>query len=205
MRARQNPFRADRIQAVPYRFQNGTGWPDLIARLEALQFRAAIVGPEGSGKTTLLEELSRKLGEIGFKVILRSAKAGDSAEVVPRRLESSELVLIDSAECFGAWHWLRLKWASRAGAGMIVTAHRPCLLPTLIQCRTTPELFRQIVGDLLGDQVQLPSGMVDAIHRKHNGNVRNAFRQLYDGWSARSEVSGAVKELDPAVVQMQSC
>lgn len=205
MRARQNPFRAERIQNVPYRFQDGICWSDLIARIEELQFRAAIVGSEGSGKTTLLEELSRKLGEIGFKVILRSAKSGHPAEVVPRRLEASELLLIDSAECFGAWEWLRLKWACRAAAGLIVTAHRPGLLPTLIQCRTTPELFRQIVGDLLADQVQLSSGMLDAIYRKHNGNVRNALRQLYDGWSARSESPGAVKELDPAVVQMQSC
>jgi energy-coupling factor transporter ATP-binding protein EcfA2 len=205
MRARQNPFRAERIQAVQYRFQNGISWPEMMIRLEGLQFRAAIVGPEGSGKTTLLEELSRKLEDIGFKVVLRSAKAGDSAEVVPGRLESSELLLIDSAECFGVWEWLRLKWASRAAAGLIVTAHRPGLLPTLLECRTTPELFQQIVGDLLADQVQLPSGMLDAIYRRHNGNIRNALRQLYDGWSARSEVCGAVKELAPAVVQVQSC
>jgi hypothetical protein len=205
MRARQNPFRAERIQAVQYRFQNGISWPEMMIRLEGLQFRAAIVGPEGSGKTTLLEELFRKLEDIGFKVVLRSAKAGDSAEVVPGRLESSELLLIDSAECFSAWEWLRLKWASRAAAGLIVTAHRPGLLPTLLECRTTPELFQQIVGDLLADQVQLPSGMLDAIYRRHNGNIRNALRQLYDGWSARSEVCGAVKELAPAVVQMQSC
>jgi len=205
MRARQNPFRVERIQAVPYRFQDGICWPDLLARLEALQFRAAIVGPEGSGKTTLLEELSRKLGGLGFKVILCSAKSGHAAEVVPRRLQGSELLLLDSAECFGAWEWLRLKWASRRAAGLIVTAHRTGLLPTLIQCRTTPELFRQIVGNLVGHEGQLPSGMLDAIYRKHKGNVRNALRQLYDGWSAHSEVSGAVKELDPAVVQMQSC
>jgi hypothetical protein len=66
MRARDNPFSADRVLAVRYRPQ-GTTWDALMARLAALGWRAAIVGPKGSGKTTLLEDLAPRLRERGFE------------------------------------------------------------------------------------------------------------------------------------------
>jgi len=65
MRARDNPFSTDRVLRVRYRPQ-GVTWDALLERLEALGWRAAIVGPEGSGKTTLLEDLRPRLAERGL-------------------------------------------------------------------------------------------------------------------------------------------
>ena len=67
MRARDNPFRTDRVLAVRYRLDQGT-FDGLLDRLDALGRRAAIVGPKGSGKTTLLEDLAPRLRDRGFTV-----------------------------------------------------------------------------------------------------------------------------------------
>jgi hypothetical protein len=51
MRARDNPFAVRRVLKLRYRLSE-SGWDELLARLERLDHRAAIVGAEGSGKTT---------------------------------------------------------------------------------------------------------------------------------------------------------
>ena len=83
MRARENPFRMDRLEQVRYRPQ-GTTWGAILARLEALRWRAAVVGPEGSGKTTFLEDLAGILRGQGFEVrYLRCHGAGGRPRAQP--------------------------------------------------------------------------------------------------------------------------
>src|SRR5437868_15544127 len=67
VKARDNPFAADRVLRVRYRPQGWT-WEQLLARLEQLDYRGAIVGPEGRGKTTLLEDLGERLKGRGHNV-----------------------------------------------------------------------------------------------------------------------------------------
>ena len=67
MRARDNPFRTDRVLSVRYRLAEGT-LCGLLDRFEAMGRRAAIVGPKGHGKTTLLEDLAPRLRDRGFAV-----------------------------------------------------------------------------------------------------------------------------------------
>jgi polynucleotide 5'-kinase involved in rRNA processing len=67
VRARDNPFRTERVLRVRFRLPSGT-WDDLLARFEALGRRAAIVGPQGSGKTTLLEDLAPRLRARGYSI-----------------------------------------------------------------------------------------------------------------------------------------
>ena len=50
-----NPFDSESLHLVPYGFDQ-TNWDSLLARLESLHYRAAVVGAEGSGKTTLPDE-----------------------------------------------------------------------------------------------------------------------------------------------------
>jgi hypothetical protein len=58
-----------------------------------------------------------------------------------------------------------------------VTSHRPDLLPTLHECRTTPELFEAIATELGGEKaLQAASGLFV----RHRGNLRDALRELYD-------------------------
>ena len=66
IRARDNPFRADRVQSLPYRLMDTT-WDALLDRLAALRYRAAIVGPEGSGKTTVTTTFLEQLCNAGYQ------------------------------------------------------------------------------------------------------------------------------------------
>lgn len=189
MRARDNPFRSDRVLAVRYRLLHGT-WEDLFAQLEALGFRAAIVGPQGSGKTTLLEDLKPRLEAGGFSVReLRLDTESPSFE--PEFLEdlfatlgSHEVILFDGAEQLKWAEWVRFERRSRAAAGLVITSHRPGLLPTLLETTTTPELLRGLVDQILGDRAAELRPLLPGILERHRGNVRESLRELYDHFAA---------------------
>ena len=61
MKARENPFKAERVIAtIRYTCPDGD-LDTLIARLAALGYRAAIVGCHGAGKTTFVDRKSTRL------------------------------------------------------------------------------------------------------------------------------------------------
>lgn len=182
MLARDNPFAMQRILEVRYRL-SGTTWEELMARLAALRFRAALVGPHGRGKTTLLEDLARRLAGHGFRVRPALLHTGDRRLSAAQRrrlfhgLTAADVLLVDGAEQLGRLSWLELRARSRAAGGFVVTSHRPGLLPTLHECRTTPELLGGIVRDLLGSE---PAAPPDDLFARHRGNLRDALREMYD-------------------------
>jgi hypothetical protein len=192
VRARDNPFATDRVLAVRYRLA-GTTWEELLARLARLRHRAALVGPEGAGKTTLLEDLAPRLAERGFRIHLvqlregeRRLPAGDRA--LPRRFGPRDLVLLDGADALTRPAWLGLRLRTRPAGGLVVTSHRPGLLPTLHRCTTSPELLAGIVRDLLGageSAGTCPPELPAELFTRHGGNLRDALRELYDRWAAR--------------------
>lgn len=180
--ARHNPFAMHRIHSIRYMPQTCT-WPELLERLRTMEYRGAIVGPEGSGKTTLLEDLGRHLAEEGRTC--RSIFITLDVKVPPREIRAAvnaadyDILLIDGADhlhplVFGI---IEHKTA-RGRKGLVITSHRPNLLPTLIECHTSPDLFGQIVETLA------PSGdcpeNIAAVYHKHKGNIRDALRELYD-------------------------
>jgi len=65
--AHANPFRVALTDALMYRPRN-EDWPTMLARLEAMGWRGAVVGPHGSGKTTLIQSLVPALRQRGFAV-----------------------------------------------------------------------------------------------------------------------------------------
>ncbi len=192
MKARENPFGADRVVAVPY-ILTGESWPGLIARLARLGYRAAIVGPCGSGKTTLLEELRTALHAQGFLVkalrLDRSRPMFDSEGLARfyRLLAPSDIVLLDGAEQMERRAWLDFSRRTACAAGLIVTTHHAGLLPTLVECRPTAPLLDDVMTRLLD---RLPPDQFPALRRhlpsaqelcrRHNGNLRAALRELYD-------------------------
>ena|SRR5947209_6182681 len=185
MRARDNPFAAQRLEAIPYRL-SGASWEELLERLAALRCRAALVGPHGRGKTTLLEELARRLQGRGLRMRPVVLRQGDrrlswrQRETLFRSLTARDVLLVDGAEQLGRLAWLEVRTRSRAAGGLVITSHRPGLLPTLHECRTTPELLAGIVADLVGreEAARLPSA--GELLARHGGNVRDALRELYD-------------------------
>ena len=187
MKPRDNPFRAAQISALRYRFPDGVSWPMLFDRLQKLGFRGALVGREGSGKTTLLEEIQRGLNGAGFKTRLLSASSGRMTQTLAGVTCPGIFLLIDSAERLSWLEWQRLRWAVRKAAGLVVTLHSPGRLPTLFECTTTPELFSGLVSELLPSarENDLKSEDLSALFRRHQGNLRSALRELYDGFSLR--------------------
>lgn len=186
MRAADNPFAVQKVHRIRYRL-SGITWEALLGRLDRLGYRAALVGPHGHGKTTLLEDLAPYLEARGFRIRSVMLHTGDrwltrgQRRELFRHLGPRDLLCLDGAEQLGRWAWLELKLRSRAAGGLLVTSHRAGLLPTLLDCETSPELLAGIVRDLLGREVEAP----EALFARHGGNVREALRELYDVWAGR--------------------
>jgi AAA domain (dynein-related subfamily) len=215
MKARDNPFGATRVLAAirytdPARnhdhrhdhdaadagadaadCDDRDGAVALLPRLEALGYRAAIVGPHGSGKTTLLEDLEHVLARRGFRIT--HVRLDTEHRRLPRdwrvsdqrlsgqhlRFDTSDIVCLDGAEQLGSIAWMRFRWQARRARGLIVTTHRGGRLPTLVTCTTNAALLDRIIRRLA------PSGLATAppaaeLFTRHRGNLRNALRELYD-------------------------
>jgi len=186
LRARDNPFAVQRVLEVRYRLPAGLTWEALLDRLAALRWRAAIVGPHGRGKTTLLEDLAPRLNALGFRV--RTVTLKESHPRLDRQdkrllrgLGPGDVLLFNGAEQLGRLEWLLLKHRTRRAGGLVVTSHRPGLLPTLLECETTPELLVEILRELgEGGEPE-----VEDLYARHCGNLREALRELYDRWAGR--------------------
>jgi hypothetical protein len=195
VRARDNPFAAQRLEAIPYRFSE-MAWEELIDRLAFLRFRAAVVGLHGRGKTTLLEELARRLERRGFRVRAITLHEGDrrlswmQRETLFQGLTVQDVLLVDGAEQLRRLAWLEIRTRSRAAGGLVITSHRPGLLPTLHECRTSPELLAGIISELAGLDAAGPLPSSEELFVRHGGNVRDALRELYDRYAAFTSPPG---------------
>jgi hypothetical protein len=189
MRARDNPFRSDRVLEVRYRPVGS--WDALLAKLESLGHRAAIVGPKGSGKTTLLEDLAPRLRAAGFAIrelrldteTPRFAPGFLGGFFAP--LGARDVILFDGAEQLGRVGWARFERRARAAGGLVVTSHRSGLLPTLMETSTTPELLDLLVEQILGERAIEVRPLTPLLFRKHAGTLREALRELYDHYAGR--------------------
>src|SRR4030095_11954989 len=128
VKARENPFRTERVIArIRYACPDGD-LDSLIAKLVTLRYRAAIVGPHGAGKTTLLEDLGRALQDRGFQITAvrldtDDRRLPDAWPSSAARLGPRDLVCLDGAEQLSTLEWLRFRWRARRAGGLIVTAH----------------------------------------------------------------------------------
>ena len=184
MKARENPFRTERVIAT-IRYACSDGDLDtLVARLATLGYRAAIVGPHGAGKTTLLEDLGVALKDRGFRIV--GLRLGTDDRRLPgdwpsraAHLGPRDIVCLDGAEQLSAMQWLRFRWRARRAGGLIVTSHAPGRLPLLIACTTNPDLLERIVLRLSPAPAEGAPSAAE-LFRRHRGNVREALRELYD-------------------------
>jgi len=185
MRARENPFRTERLLELSYRFE-GTTWDELLCRCERLGYRAAIVGPHGSGKTTLIEGLAVQLRSKGYGVeFVRLDEEEPSftpgvVSMLAARLGSNDILLFDGAEQLNPLAWTCFRLRMRRLAGLIVTTHEPGRLPTLWKCRTSPALLAEIASELLEANPEELRCRARDLFSKHEGNLRDALWEWYD-------------------------
>lgn len=184
MKARDNPFRSARIDALAFRDPAVT--PEaLIERWHALGRRGAIVGPHGTGKTTLLAALVTRLADRGTPVIgLRvCADAGrPSPGALARALAGCGprgVFCLDGIDLLRGpvRAWLRVRL--RGAFGVFVTSHRSCGLPVLHRTRTSPGLLASLAAELLGRDAGPLRPALDRLYTRTGGNVRDALFALY--------------------------
>jgi hypothetical protein len=96
-------------------------------------------------------------------------------------------IVADGYEQLGRLGRARLRWAvRRAGGGLLVTAHTPIGLPSLLH--TAPDLgtVQAIARTLLGDEAaKISDRDVAASFADHQGNVREVLFDLYDLYERR--------------------
>ena len=138
--AHRNPFRVAKTDALSYRPPGG-GWDEMLARLEAMGWRGAVVGPHGSGKSTLIRSLVPRLAGRGFAV--HTARLTEATPCLDatwwtrlRRVGGRAIAVVDGAERLGPITWRRLRYRARRAAGLVITVHTPGRLPTWVTTRT---------------------------------------------------------------------
>jgi hypothetical protein len=183
LRAADNPFRADRIEALTVR-PCGWTWEGVIDRLEAFGNRGAVVGCHGHGKTTVLGELERRLPGQTLRVDLAADEPQPLRAALVAGDVTGRVVLLDRSERLGSVDWHRLRWAWRSAAGLVIARHRPGRLPTLVRLDTSPHLLEELALELAPD---LPTAIVTAlpeVFARHHGNIRECLRELYDRYAS---------------------
>lgn len=191
MKARDNPFRTEQVLTVRYRLLGRT-WEELVEQLAKMNYRAALVGPEGSGKTTLLEDLEPRLRALGFEV--KHLRLDRTTRAFPRgclkqffaEVSRRDVILCDGADVMNRVTWFWFKRRAKRAAGLVITSHRKGLLPTLIECSTTPALLDDIIAEILGEESNLLRPLTPTLFTRHRGNLRAALRELYDLYACKT-------------------
>lgn len=191
MKARDNPFRVERLHQL--RFRPRDVLEQVIAQLENSNYRGAIVGPHGTGKSTLLEEMNGllRLREKDSSLLRLTAETHSrGAELVAdwlRRTPSQAVLLFDGAEQLSSGEWNAFLAASQPFAGLVITTHRPGRLPTLCQTSSSPALLDDLVRELVPLRTGEDEQLLARLYSRHRGNVRDCLRELYDRWGERVE------------------
>jgi hypothetical protein len=201
-----NPFATcwTRPGALPFRFPDGQSAERLVERLAASGWWGEIVGPHGCGKSTLLEALLPALCAAGCRIhtiTLRDGQrwlprgcfrwegeapaelnAGNGSAGTSPSQGSRPLLIVDGYEQLS---WLSRIWLKHrcrcAGTGLLVTAHSPTGLPTLITLAPDLPLIQRLVATLC-ERAATPITPADvaASHACRGSNVRDIVFDLYD-------------------------
>ncbi|MEM9420643.1 MAG: hypothetical protein AAGA25_16570 [Planctomycetota bacterium] len=175
-----NPFRSGCVDALGYRSPTGETLQAIETRVRDAGFRGALVGPHGHGKSTLMHHLATLDPPSGADRhdVLQVMPDGSSVGSVKQALASDASRLFIDGYDLLPW---RLRWALLRRTQVIITSHRKTRFPTLLQFETTPELLGQLIEQLSPEVFgRLGHQEIRALHARHEGNVRNVLRELYD-------------------------
>jgi hypothetical protein len=193
-----NPFatRWTRPGAIPFVFAGGSTLLDLVSRLQANDWRGAIVGPHGSGKSTLLAAIVPAIEAAGRRALVIRLHNGQRRLPLTRRdfrqLRGSTVLAIDGYEQLGWWTrcWLAARCSHR-GLGLLVTSHAKVRLPVIFSTVPSLSLIEQLTKNYLPNHAGLitRSDLVRAWQR-HGPDVRETFFELYNVFELRRAMRG---------------
>lgn len=196
-----NPFstRCVRPGAVPFLYPDELVPETLMGRLMGLEGRGAIVGPHGCGKTTLLLDLARRIEQSGQAVhrVMIDAGSFDFAQVrneIAGNSPHSWVALDGFDQLSGRERSWVIRYTRKSSLRLLVTAHSPCRLPTLVRLTPCVISFERVVSHLCADLKERDAEVFakwmdrwtgDAKQRlfqEHHGDIREALFSLYDDW-----------------------
>jgi len=181
----ENPFRSARVDALAYRLTGlgvsvSAGLEHLEPRLRQTQFRGAIVGPHGHGKSTLMRQLLKLQTppDIGQPFFIQVKADGSNTVQVREHLKRpTGLLLLDGYDLMS----VRMRSALWRRRHVVVTSHFKTALPTLHRCETSAALLGELIGELSpATRQSMDEGQLAALFDKHQGNLRDALREMYD-------------------------
>lgn len=144
-----------------------------------------------------LDDTWRRQGETLEQKFAQAARSASSPDA--RRPEinglgqadpaSKTVWFLDGAEQLGFLEW---RWAlsrTKHADGFVVSSHLPGRLPLLHRCETSAALLAGLVEELLNRSNTIgPMPSEDEMQnlwRRHHGNLRECFRDLYDHHAGR--------------------
>ncbi len=185
--ARDNPFASHRVEAVPFCFAEGD-WTSNLSRLQAMNWRGAIVGNQGSGKTTLMLEMKARLeqhfsGKLTANYCFLSRDSRDHPKEIKRlghAASRGQILLVDGIERLGRLRRWRLLQGNSGQTRLVVTAHGPTRLPVWIHCQTNWSLMKTVLQSLVESPDEWLVRETSRLFEMHRGNIREVLRSLYD-------------------------
>ena len=184
-RPADNPFASRRIDDLSFRFAH-LDWAELLDALALNNGRGAIVGPHGSGKTTLAETLARRVGGDIVKIHLGTDTRRPLTSTIrslPPIVEPRHTIVLDGAEQLRPVAWWRTWRQLRPAGTVVITSHKPGRLPMIHECRTSSALLTELATEL--DPTVAETVDLDELFRRHDGDIRLCFHELYDHRSGR--------------------
>jgi GTPase SAR1 family protein len=188
MNSRNNPFASRHVESLPFQCPDMT-LADIMTRLNNLNYRAAIVGPEGSGKTTLLETICKRLRQDGYKTVYIRFNAEnkrfkrDLFSRIPKKRITGHAFLVDGVEQLSWPDWKFFCLYTKHAGALIITSHVKKKMPILVKTSTSPELLYDLVLKLVGEMEMVSKQEITRLFDTHQGNIRLALRELYDVWA----------------------
>ncbi|MEM6799496.1 MAG: hypothetical protein AAF589_08275 [Planctomycetota bacterium] len=151
----------------------------LLERLDACG-GGQIVGPHGSGKSTLLDALADALLQRGDTVVRWTINGKRLRHAMPQT--HGGYLLIDGYEQLGILSSQHVRWRCwLRQTKLVVTTHQRRRLPVLATLAPSEDAIRSLFRQLTKTRRTLVTES-DAVasYRRHNGNVREVWFDLYD-------------------------
>ncbi|HAC89085.1 MAG TPA: hypothetical protein DCF63_00415, partial [Planctomycetaceae bacterium] len=126
--------------------------------------------------------------EVFWFVLRRGHPVMRSARRHLGKLGKDNLLVLDGFEQFSPLERSLVIWWTRwRKCGLLVTSHNQVRLPVLLRTRITDNLVRDVMEACwcsAGQSGQLPDYLdkiyIEALLRKHGGNLRESLMELYD-------------------------